>query len=554
MGLISQPLLAAGTRREAAGAAWVRHLAPTLGDVFFVALLVWLFAAGSSGWLGLLVDGDTGWHIRTGDYVLATGKPPASDLFSFSKPGQPWFAWEWLADVVWAGLFRWGGFKAVVLAAGVVITTTAFLVFRAMLWRGANPLAAMTVCLLGVGASSIHYLARPHIFTLLLMAVSVWLLARDRQEPTRWVWALIPLTALWTNLHGGFVALVATIGLLAAGTAAEAFLEPEQRGRRLAAARRYAVLGAACAAASLANPFGYRLHLHVASYLRSDWIRRAVEEFQSPSFRDESMLQFEALLVAGVLFAASAIRRRQAVEALWVVFWTHAALSSVRHVPVYAVVVAPLIAAEATRWWESVARRCPARSVVRILKALGEDSAPSFRRMTAWAGVPVLALAAIRGPVQWPADFPKEKFPVNLVARHRERLAAGRVFTSDQWADYLIFRSYPQQRVFFDGRSDFYGPELGRQYLRLIQGHYQWEQLLEQHRFELVLSPVDWPLASLLKRDGRWRIVEDDGQGILFERVGAGVPRSKGEPEKSPLCGLMKTTEAAESTRGDHRG
>jgi hypothetical protein len=554
MGLISQPLLVVPTRREAVADSWVRRLAPTLGDFFFVALLVWLFAAGNFGWSGLLADGDAGWHIRTGEYVLANGRAPSSDLFSFSKPGQPWFAWEWLADAAMAWLFGLAGLKGVVLAAGVVIAGTASLVFGAMLWRGANPLIAMLVCLLGVGASSIHYLARPHILTLLLMAVSVWLLARDRREPTRWLWALIPLTALWSNLHGGFVALGATIGLLVAGSAAEAFLLPEQRGRRLGEARRYAALGVGCALASLANPYGFRLHLHVISYLRSDWIRRAVEEFQSPSFRDESMLQFEALLVAGLLFAAAAIGRRQVVEALWVVFWIHAALSSVRHVPIYVVVAAPLIAAEATRWWNSAARRCAAKSVVGILRALGEDSAPGFRRMTVWAGVPVLVLAAVNEPVQWPTNFPREKFPVDIVERYRERLALGRVFTSDQWADYLIFRSYPKQRVFFDGRSDFYGPELTRQYQMLIQAHHQWEQLLERHRFDLVLSPVDWPLATLLKRDARWRIVADDGQAILFERLGTRGGTAKGEPEETPLRGLKKTPEGAESTRGDHSG
>jgi hypothetical protein len=554
MGIISQPLITVGAGRRAEGTSWTRHLAPTLADFFFVALLMWLFAAGASGWLGLLVDGDTGWHIRTGEYVLDTGRAPTSDLFSFSKPGETWYAWEWLADVALAFLFRQAGFKGVVLVAGVIITATAFIVFRAMMWRGANPLVAMVVCLFGVGASSVHYLARPHILTLLLMAVSVWLLARDRQAETRWVWVLIPITAVWTNLHGGFVALIATIGLLVAGSAVEAYLLPAERGARLRAVRRYAVLGAGCAAASLVNPFGYHLHLHVISYLKSDWIRKAVEEFQSPSFREESMLQFEALLIAGLFLAAAAIRRREIVEALWVVFWTHAALGSVRHVPVYVVVAAPLIAAELTRWWEWAAAGRSRKSVVSILKALGDDSAPAFRRMTAWAAVPVVVLAVINEPVKWPKDFPKEKFPVNVVERHREALSAARVFTSDQWADYLIFRSYPRQRVFFDGRSDFYGPEMGQQYIRLIQTHHDWEQLIDRYRFDYVLSPPDWPLASMLKRDARWRIVEDDGKAILFERVKARGNAAKRRREKTPSDGLMKWTEAAESTRGDHRG
>lgn len=532
----------------------MRRLAPTLGDFFFVTLLVWLFAAGAFGWMGLLLDGDTGWHIRTGEYVLDHGRVPTGDPFSFTKPGQPWFAWEWLADVFFAGLFRLAGFKGVVLAAGALISAAAFVVFRAMLWHGANPLAAMLVCLLGVSASSVHYLARPHIFTLLLMAISVWLLARDRRAPTGWVWALIPVTAVWTNLHGGFVALIATIGLMVAGSIAEAFLLRPERGRRLRSARRYAVLGAGCAAASLLNPYGYRLHAHLVSYLKSDWIRKSVQEFQSPSFREETMLQFEVLLMAGLLLAAFALQRRQVVEALWVIFWTHAALSSVRHVPVYVVVAAPLIAAELTRWWEGAAAGRPARSVVNILKALGDDSAAGFRRLTVWAAVPVVVLAAINEPVKWPKNFPEERFPVKIVERHREALARARVLTSDQWADYLIFRSYPQQRVFFDGRSDFYGPEIGRQYLSMVGGRHEWERLIERYGFDYVLSPMDWPLGSILKLDRRWRIVEDDGKAILFERVRARTGPAKGEPQKTVSKGLMKTTEAAESTRGDHRG
>src|SRR5437660_364866 len=82
---------------------------------------------------------------------------------------------------------------------------------------------AMVVALLGVGAASIHFLARPHIFTLLLLSVSMWILEADRSRPSRRVWWLVPLTVVWTNLHGGFLVLIATLGLAAAGTAVEAW-------------------------------------------------------------------------------------------------------------------------------------------------------------------------------------------------------------------------------------------------------------------------------------------------------------------------------------------
>ena len=96
-------------------------LAPSFADCVFIALVAWLFVCGASGWKALLMDGDTGWHIRTGEYILAHHAVPTQDLFSFSRPGAPWFAWEWLTDVLFSVLFRIGALKAIVLFAGVLI-------------------------------------------------------------------------------------------------------------------------------------------------------------------------------------------------------------------------------------------------------------------------------------------------------------------------------------------------------------------------------------------------------------------------------------------------
>ncbi len=135
-----------------------RVLLPSLSDCLFLAILLWVFAAGS-GWSVLLADGDTGWHIRTGEYILDTHSVPSHDLFSFSKAGQPWFAWEWLSDVIFAVLHRAWGLKGVVVFSGLVLSLSATLLFRYMIWRGANLLAALAATLLATGASTVHYLA-----------------------------------------------------------------------------------------------------------------------------------------------------------------------------------------------------------------------------------------------------------------------------------------------------------------------------------------------------------------------------------------------------------
>ena len=101
---------------------WGRLVVPSLLDLLFVALIGWLFmSSGPHGWQSLLADADVGWHIRTGEYILDHHQVPHHDLYSFSKPGAPWYAWEWLTDVIDGLLYRWAGLKGVVLAAGVLI-------------------------------------------------------------------------------------------------------------------------------------------------------------------------------------------------------------------------------------------------------------------------------------------------------------------------------------------------------------------------------------------------------------------------------------------------
>jgi len=98
------------------------------------------------------------------------------------------------------------------------------------------------------------------------------------------------------------------------------------------------------------------------------------------------------------------------------------------------------------------------------------------------------------------------------------RPAMPRVLTSDQWADYLIFRLYPQQRVFIDGRSDFFGPAIGADYRELLSAEGSWRRLLDRYEFELALLPGDSALSTLLASEPGWRQVYRDRVAVLYAR------------------------------------
>ena len=511
---------------------WARLLVPSLSDLFFLAILVWLFVSGGGmGWSGLLADADAGWHIRTGEWILDNHTVPYQDLYSFSKLGAPWYAWEWLSDVIFAGLHRAAGLKGVVLMAALLLAGFATTLVRRMTARGTHLFVAMVVALMGVGCSTVHFLARPHIFTLVLMSAAVWMIECDRQRPSRRIWLLAPMTAVWTNLHGGFLAVIAVLGLTAVGTAIEVYVG---NGRTIRDAVRYGKLTVACALASLVNPYGWNLHVHVSEYLQSSWIKNMVQEFQSPSFRDEAMLQFEALMLVGLLVAAALFRRRQIVEGLWIAFWAHMALSGVRHVPLFVTVCAPIIAAEVSVWWREWTGAAKKSSLVGILNSMAADSLPAFRRTSVAPFAVAGALIVMGAPIQWPQDFPKQLFPLKMIEQNAGLIANSRVLTTDQWGDYLIYKN-PAQKVFVDGRSDFYGEKIGKDYVQLINGHWKWRQHMAKYNFDLVLIPISTALAQLLKQEPGWKTVADDGEQILLVRDRALVPVAGSSPLQPPV-------------------
>ena len=175
-------------------------LLPSLTDVAFLLPLIFLFA-GLDGVHTLLGDGDTGWHVRTGEWILAHGQIPRQDLFSFTRPDAPWFAWEWLWDVAFAWLhLRWG-MAAVLMVSVLVLCLTSALLYRLTYRRCGNPLVAIALTGLAAAGSSIHWLARPHLFTMLFLVIFLAILERVREGRTHLLWTLPVLTVPWTNLH-----------------------------------------------------------------------------------------------------------------------------------------------------------------------------------------------------------------------------------------------------------------------------------------------------------------------------------------------------------------
>ena len=476
------------------------------------------FLSGDKGWKRLFLDGDSGFHIRIGELILQTGQVPTTDPFSFSLPGKDWFAFEWGAEVLQASLNQAWGLKGVAIMTGLILAFTFVLVFLFCLWRGANGGISLLLTFLTVNAASIHFHARPHIFTLLLLVIAAWLLEQDRRKPSRYVWLLIPITVLWANLHGAFPILFVFIGLLVVGLLAEGWLDPKLRPEKYRHAFRFGLLGFACLAASLINPYGYHVHQHILETMRAKWLIAIVDEFKSPSFRSEQLMVFMILLFLGLASLGRLVARRKLCEAAIILFFAWASLTSVRHVPLFVLMASPIMAVELTALWASFAATRPHTSVFRILDDLSNKLSAGNRHPSLWALVFVFYLC-IASAMVWPKDLSDETFPTALVTRHQSPLASARVFTTDQWGGYLIYRNFPTQKVFIDGRHNYYGEKIVTEMVQLLGGAVETQKLLDKYQFEFVMVPPEAALATILRMLPAWTLIDQDKQALLFQRA-----------------------------------
>ena len=571
--------------RPAAGrGAWL------VPDVSLVASFATLFYCLTlfNGVQKLFRDSDSGWHIRTGESILAGGALPRSDPYSFTRSGQPWFAWEWGSDVLMGAAHRLGGLPGVVLLYALAIAAGVWLWFRLHWASGGNFFLACALAAPMLSTANLHWHARPHVLSWLLLLAAVWyaerLSAGSRWHRHSWLWVSL-CTALWANLHASFF-FAPAIALLyaaahfarpliwdldAAGNASEAVKEcpppSGQQDRRpgacatsaasqscgagprpalaffhsfsginAAAERRKArwFLWAAASAllGSLLNPYGWNLHRHVLGYLADRELLARVGEFQSFNFHAQGAFQILLALGVAALGAVLALGQRKLAQFLLSVALIGMALRSARGLPMVALLLLPLAngaitqALRGSRNLQPRLRRVLDRFLDYSDRLRGLEVALDGR---VWASAVVLiSLGWLTLPaVAARTGFPPDQFPTAAAAAI-EKLPEGiRLLAPDKYGGYLIYRFQGKRKVFCDGRSDFYGAGFMQQYIRLMQVRPGWRAQLDTMGFTHALLPNDYSLLEALEQLG-WKRLYRDSVATLLEKPSAQPGKADG--------------------------
>ncbi|NOT64353.1 MAG: hypothetical protein HOP19_29395, partial [Acidobacteria bacterium] len=412
--LSALPRTQRGVRREPRPLGLIaRSVLPSFGSLTLLLIVYVLFTNNYR----FLQDSDTGWHIRTGDWIRQTTSVPRTDIFSFTVANQPWFAWEWLSDVAMSAMHSRFGLAGVVCATWLVLLAAYALLYRTMQRRNADPIIACALNVFAAVASIVHWLARPHVVSILLLVVWLALVENHRRYRSRLIYLAPLLIALWANLHGAFVITFALLAIYAVGEWLE--LAVAGRGREWRVMVPYVITAALSAVAALFTPYGFALYTHLIRYLGDRQLLALIDEFKSPDFHSVDGKLIEILLLLGVLAAVRAARQRRFIEVGLVALWSHMTLQSERHVTLAVIVLTPIIAEQGTEWFGSLIARWNKLDALRRWYG----GITRMDRQLNGAFVALLVVAALAGLLTQPAAakvygnaFSAKRFPVEAAA------------------------------------------------------------------------------------------------------------------------------------------
>src|ERR1044072_180122 len=480
----------------------------TLKRIFEVYVFVFAFLVASRP----LSDGDFWWHLKTGEYIVRNRSIPRIAFYSFTVPGKPCVAHEWLSEVIFYLVYSRAGFNTLIFIFTVLTVLAFWIVFRG---TNAHPFVKGFAVLLSVWSILPTMGVRPRTFTLLFAAIYLALLHRFvRERETRAIWWLVPLMIVWVNLHAGYLLGLVLIGVAIAGVVLDAWFAGEKPAwSRL---KTLALVFVACLVAVNLNPQGPRIFVFPFEFFMSPVQQDQIVDWLSPDFHQKELFPLLLLIVLTIASLALSPKRVRPGELLLYLATLYMTLKSNRHMAIFALVAGPMLANYLQYWLDTT----------RFTRMFGPSQSPrsvtSGRRKVIFniiLLVPlILCLIKLKSVIYSPPTQERVGVPLKAVSYLKAKGITGNTFTDPNiWGGYLIWET-PSNPVYIDGRIDMYGDEFMREYLGIIHGITRWQEPFDKYNVQVAIVSPTSRLRLQLDQSPQWRQVYHDEMAVVFTR------------------------------------
>ena len=449
----------------------------------------------------LLRDSDTLWQIRIGQWIVEHGAMPYTDVHSFTRFGEPWMSSSWLSQVLYAISYGWLDWAGPVILTSLAIGATVA-IFMYLLDPYVDPARAIFLVTLAVLISGTHFLARPHMlaFPFMVAFLGGLMAAADRRTAPSWL--LLPVLALWANLHGGFVlglALIGPIGLEALWTSAAK--------DRVALAVRWALFGIAALAACCCTPYGWDTLLGAAKILSLGKLLTMIWEWMPTNFGTWTFFGYSMLGLIGLAFLRGL--KLSVPRIILVLGLLDMALAHARNQEIFAFIV-PLVLAKPF-----------AEQLGTLLTGTPPASEDRPRSQIVFAAALMITVAGWLSTKAIVAHHP----PFTFLDRRcrsppstccRSGTPSGSSATSP-FGGYLVSRDI---KAFIDGRAELYGEKFVIDYFDAVTAK-DVDTLLgifDKYQIDATLLTPDLPATKVMDHLAGWKRLYADDIAVVHVR------------------------------------
>ena len=485
---------------------------PRIEYILFAAMF-WGIAA--TGPILLNSDGDLPRHLLVGKLIRTTHEIHLTDIFSYRTEGLPSIPHEWLAQVILSGFHDVLGLGGVVFFTAFIVTATWVILYYESLKRSGSLFTALFFTGLGVGASLIHVLPRPHLFSYLFITLWIIVLEQIRNDkPQRW-WMLPILMLAWVNLHGMFVLGIVIWIIYLVG---DLFEYPSTNWLIYTRTKSMLAGGVLSLVATFLSPSGFNIWEAIVSLGGNAYIKSRVPEYQSANFQIAETWPFILLLL---LCIASFARSTQKI------WWTHVflvtafagvALYSSRMLPIFAIVAVPIVAKSFSDWIKEDFPKSRFPAIEANIGTINRSSDGLIWIVTVILAVIFLFQSHVAiDPASKGNVFDGSFFPVEAVNWLDSNPQSGHMFNEFDWGGYILLKLWPAYPIFMDGHTHIYGEALTREYEQVITLSKGWENVFEKYQIEWVIVRAQSSLIEKLQEQA-WRILYQDGTAFILRK------------------------------------
>ncbi|MCA9392669.1 MAG: hypothetical protein KC900_00555 [Candidatus Omnitrophica bacterium] len=442
------------------------------------------------------------------------------DRITITKAGLPVTNPQWLSEVLFGAAQTLGGLTGVIMLKSALVMAMIGLLWQHMREREASPLIIFWIALVTVFLSHFRLTVGPQVITyLLLMYLGTRLHAYKNGRITR-LWHVLPLMALWSNLHfGSIFGFILLLTYLAAAILARTWpylfdgnLKYPVDGPML---RHLALITALAAAACCLTPagFGFWTYPLESMYLA---IKYRVPEYFPPRVFGYTMLPvFWCALAFYVTVIFGMIRRVDVFDMLVFVIGAALALKVVNLIPIFAVFSAPVIIHYLSLLVRD--REWPA-GISRILGQRGITAGLALALVCVF----LVAKGGPQSTYQFGFGANRNLLPLDAVRFMKTNRVGGNILNDMDWGGFLAYQLYPDNKVFIQNRLDTMGDAFYEIYFELIAGRPGWDATLRSYHIDVVVLSR-WlaqraPLTVALTASPYWHLVYIDDQTYIYVR------------------------------------